>query len=224
MTETPADDGAITVADLSVGFSHPERREILHDVNVRIEHGQSAALVGPSGCGKTSLLRCLVGLLTPSAGSILLGGTDPYQISTSERRRLLATTIGYIPQRPSLIRHANAIDNVLIGGIGGTRQSRRDRRERALEIMGELDIAALRRSYPTELSGGQMQRVCVARALMASPLFVLADEPTSSVSRLTAEQVLNCIVTHASTVVVATHDPHVHERMSLRLEVNQWQV
>lgn len=223
MTIDQVAKGRVTAEAISLGFRAPVETTLLCEVKFDVAEGAFVGLVGPSGCGKTSLLLCLAGLFAPLSGKILVQDIDLYNTTKAQRRDLLARSIGLIPQQPHLVRHANALDNVLLGGLGAGNHSKRERRSRALELMAEPGVGELAKRYPSELSGGQSQRVCVARALMADPAIVLADEPTASVSGDAAQRVLNCLESRSHTTIVATHDPAVIERTETSLKVTHWQ-
>ncbi len=152
--------------------------------------GEFVGLQGRSGCGKTTFLHCLAGLILPEQGTIEMGGIVINHLGESARDRWRARHLGYIPQTFHLLQGLTAIENVLLGmSFGGLHPHR----GKALEILGEVGLSRHARHYPRQLSVGQQQRVAVARALVAAPQLVLADEPTGSLDLRHAEAAMDLI-------------------------------
>jgi putative ABC transport system ATP-binding protein len=181
----------------------------LRGVNLQIETGQRIALMGPSGCGKSTLLGLLSGLDRPTSGTVVLAGTDLNRCTRSGLAQLRRTTVGYIPQNPSLLPMLTVEENVELPMVllGLDTDLRRARVHTLLEMVG---IGAKRHALPEELSGGQQQRVSVARALAARPRLILADEPAGSLDTATARAVLRLIADSAtaaqSALLLVTHE------------------
>lgn len=179
----------------------------LTDVSLQVARGSFVALTGPSGGGKTTLLSILGALDRPSAGVAMLSGTDLVRASDAERARL-RRRLGFVFQSSPMLRGLAAWENATYPLVPmGT--SRASRRARAVELFARVGLDALLEKKPEELSGGELQRVGIARALVAEPEAVLADEPTSHLDRFNAEAVtrlLEEIHAAGATVVVATHD------------------
>ncbi|WP_239025181.1 sulfate/molybdate ABC transporter ATP-binding protein [Rhodoligotrophos defluvii] len=162
---------AVTVEGVRKSFGDTPA---LHDVSLAIRPGELIALLGPSGSGKTTLLRILGGLDEPSGGRVLFGDEDALRLSVQERN------VGFVFQHYALFRHMTVLDNVAFGlkvRPGGTRPSRRDIRERALNLIRLVQLEGFEKRYPAQLSGGQRQRVALARALAIEPRILLLDEP-----------------------------------------------
>jgi putative ABC transport system ATP-binding protein len=189
------------------GLSVPAVRNVSFD----IRRGEILAIMGPSGSGKSTLMN-MIGLLDlPTEGSICLEGADIADLSENRRSELRARSIGFVFQSYNLLARHNAIENVALPlvycGVG--RKQRTLLAEQSLEAVGMLHRA---RHYPRQLSGGEQQRIAIARALIASPLIVLADEPTGALDSRTGTEIvaLLCSLNGAGqTVVMITHDPGV---------------
>jgi len=170
--------------------------------------GSLAILLGPSGCGKTTLLSCLGGILSPSAGRIEFGDVD---ITALDRHGLSAyrrDTVGIVFQAFNLVPSLTAIENVMVP-MRAARMSRHDAHQRAEELLTRVDLQDRMKHRPADLSGGQQQRVAVARAIALDPRLILADEPTAHLDFIQVEEVLRLIrelTEDDRVVVVATHD------------------
>ncbi|MCS6971948.1 MAG: sulfate ABC transporter ATP-binding protein [Turneriella sp.] len=146
----------------------------LDSVSITVQHGELLALLGPSGCGKTTLLRTIAGLEFPDSGVIRFDGVDVRELSARERN------VGFVFQHYALFRHMTIFDNVAFGlkvRRGKERLSKKEIRERVMELLSLVQLANLETRYPHELSGGQRQRVALARALAVQPRVLLLDEP-----------------------------------------------
>lgn len=185
------------------------RVEALKGVDLAVRPGDLWAIMGPSGAGKTTLLTIL-GLVTePSEGRLLIDGEDIYGGRQPDLARFRREKTGFIFQSPNLIPFLTAKENVLLplnlAGIHG-----RPAEERALELLDYLDIAERADLYPNQLSGGEQQRVSIARALANSPRIILADEPTASLDTDRALSVMHLLRQasreHNTAVLVVTHD------------------
>lgn len=184
--------------------------------------GEHAALLGPSGSGKSTLLHLLAGLLTPTAGTIVVPGRDLTRATEAERDHYRATTVGYVFQDFNLIDGYSAVENVVVGlGLAGV--AARERPERARQALERLGLGDRARHTPRKLSTGERQRVALARAVAHRPALLLADEPTAHLDRTRAEAALGLLRSTAqemgAILLVATHDPWVYERFERRIEV-----
>jgi putative ABC transport system ATP-binding protein len=184
----------------------------LRGASVSIRSGEILAVMGPSGSGKSTLLHCLAGILVPDAGEVRFAGRRIDQVPEGERSRLRRDRFGFVFQFGQLVPELSALENValplLLAGI---------RRPRALtqaaEWFARLDLDGLEQRRSGELSGGQAQRVALARGLVARPEVLFADEPTGSLDSLTGEHVMDLLSSAAraygTTVVLVTHEPRV---------------
>jgi putative ABC transport system ATP-binding protein len=179
------------------------------DVSVSICPGEFVGLVGPSGSGKTTMLAMLAGLLTPTQGSIMIGGSELAQMSEAERTRFRREKIGFTFQANNLVPYLTVQENVELM-LKLNHQFNKAGKERAQEILERLGLGDRLRSLPSQLSGGQQQRVAIARALVHNPNIVLADEPTASLDTERAFQVVETFagLIHAQKLagIMVTHD------------------
>ncbi len=183
----------------------------LRGVDLDIHAGEFVAIMGPSGSGKTTLLNCLSGLDEIDGGQVLVEGADIHAMADARRTEHRARSMGFIFQAYNLIPVLSAVENVelplLLTGVRP-----RDARARARDMLDRVGLAARHDHRPNELSGGEQQRVAVARALVAEPAIVWADEPTGNLDSHMATAVLELLqeVHQAGqTIVVVTHDPWI---------------
>ena len=204
-----------------------ETLSILRNLGMTIEEGEMVALVGPSGAGKSTLLH-LVGLLdTPTSGSITLKGEDVSALDDKARTELRRQEIGFIYQFHHLQPEFSALENVMVPQmIAG--MSKKDARDHAAALLSGLGLADRLEHRPSRLSGGEQQRVSIARALINKPSLILADEPTGNLDPGTSEQVFDMLVkTVRQTGVgalIATHNLDLADRMDRVLEMKMGQV
>jgi len=194
----------------------------LRGIEMSVEAGEFVALVGPSGSGKSTLMAILGCLDSPTAGSYRFDGERVDGLSGSALARIRNEKIGFVFQNYNLLPKASVARNVelpmLYAGVG-----RRERRERAMELLERVGIAEKARQLPAALSGGQRQRVAVARALANHPKMLLADEPTGALDSKTGHEVLALFQDlHAAgnTVVLVTHDPAIAALAQRRVEIH----
>ncbi len=184
----------------------------LHGVSLEIHRGEMLAIMGPSGCGKTTFLNCFSGLDDITRGAVRLEGVDIHRMPDDQRSAYRARRTGFVFQSYNLLPVFSAVENVelplLISGVPA-----KEARERAIRILGELGLGDRVHHRPSELSGGQQQRVSLARALVARPAIVWADEPTGNLDEEGSRQVTQLLRElnrqYEQTIVVVTHDPEV---------------
>ncbi len=188
--------------------------EALKDVNMVVAPGEVVGLIGPSGSGKSTLLKCLGAVIEPTAGRMILGGETIYDGSWKipDLRALRRDRIGFVFQAPYLIPFLDVTDNVaLLPMLSGRPNA--EARARAVELLEALDVGHRARAQPSELSGGEQQRVSIARALANRPPVILADEPTApldSERALAVIRMLNQMATQYQTaIIVVTHDEKI---------------
>ena len=183
----------------------------LVDLDLRIRPGEFLAVMGPSGSGKTTLLNCLSGLDTLSGGRVIVEGLDIHNLSDAKRTRHRAERMGFIFQAFNLISVFTAAENVELPLLLAGRTPA-DARRRAEETLERVGLGHRKNHRPNELSGGEQQRVTIARALAGRPAIVWADEPTGNLDSETAASVLdllNELNSEGLTVVLVTHDPAI---------------
>ena len=181
---------------------------ILDDITLQIPEKQMVAIVGPSGSGKSTLLGLIAGLDKPTSGSIKLGGIEITTMPESQMARYRRQKIGYIFQSFHLIPTLTALENVAVPlELNGDL----DAKKRAAELLAAVGLQDRQSHYPVQLSGGEQQRVAVARAFSCRPPILLADEPTGNLDSATGRQVIDLLLSlnrdHGSTLVLVTHDP-----------------
>ncbi|MBO2455189.1 ABC transporter ATP-binding protein [Actinomadura barringtoniae] len=182
----------------------------LDDLDLTVRSGELVAVMGPSGSGKTTLLNCLSGLDEIDGGHVLVEGNDLFEMSDHARTEHRARSMGFIFQSYNLIPVFTAVENVelplLLVGVPAE-----EARERAVAMLGRVGLAHRERHRPNEMSGGEQQRVTVARALVARPAIVWADEPTGNLDSAMAAQIMDLLrqlnADDGQTIVLVTHDP-----------------
>jgi len=186
--------------------------QALRGVSLTIESGEFTALVGPSGSGKTTLLQLIGCLDLPTSGQVLINGKDVSQLNRNQRADMRRGTIGFIFQFFALIPTLTAYENIemplLLNG-----HSAAERRQRIMQLLESIDLSDRAAHRPDQLSGGEQQRVAVARALATKPALILADEPTANLDTPNGAQVMETMLRlnqeTGVTFVFATHDPRV---------------
>lgn len=187
--------------------------DILCDIELRCERGQTLAIVGASGSGKSTLLSIIAGLDTPSRGTVHLAGQDMFAISEDDRAGVRAQQIGFVFQSFQLLGNLTALENVMLPlELAG----RRDARAAAKRMLERVGLSERLGHYPRVLSGGEQQRVALARAFVVEPAVLLADEPTGSLDFANGEAVMALMFElnreQGTTLVLVTHDPLVAAR------------
>ena len=197
---------------------------MLQGVNLEISPGEFLALMGPSGSGKTTLLNLIGGLDTPTEGSIEVNGVDISRLGGAALARWRSQNIGFVFQLYNLLPVLTAERNVELPLLL-TRLSKAQRRkhvEIALRVVGLSDRA---KHYPRQLSGGQEQRVGIARAIVTDPTLLLCDEPTGDLDRKAGDEILDLLQAlnreHGKTIIMVTHDPHAAERATQVLHLEK---
>lgn len=194
----------------------------LDGVDIVVEAGESVAVMGPSGSGKSTLLHCLAGVLVPDGGVVALDGLRIDKMGERRRSALRRTRFGFVFQDGQLLPELPADENVALPlMLGGA--SRRESVARAREWLGRLGLSGMESRRPGGLSGGQEQRVAVARALVIGPSVVFADEPTGSLDQKTGHETMDLLVRsttgHNAALIVVTHDPEVARHCHRTVEV-----
>jgi len=228
MVRLTAENGLVSlirVRDLDKTYIRgAEEIHVLQGLNLDVDAGEFVAFMGPSGSGKTTLLNLLGGLDLPSAGTISVAGDEITRMSARKLTAWRARHVGFVFQMYNLLPVLTAFQNVelplLLTRLSGS--ERRQHVEAALQVVG---LADRMHHYPRQLSGGQEQRVGIARALVADPTFLLCDEPTGDLDRKSADDVLALLATLAraykKTILMVTHDPLAAARADVVLHLEK---
>ncbi|HZZ92734.1 MAG TPA: ABC transporter ATP-binding protein [Usitatibacter sp.] len=193
---------------------------ILHDVGFAIRAGEAVAILGASGSGKSTLLGLLAGLDVPSRGRVWIGGEDLFALDEDGRAQLRGRMVGFVFQSFQLLPALTALENVMLplelsGGA--------DAAGRARHVLERVGLAERLGHYPRQLSGGEQQRVAVARAFVTEPRLLFADEPTGNLDSATGEQVIELLFEmnreRGTTLVLVTHDADLARRCDRRLHI-----
>ena len=201
-----------------------EKIDVLQGLDVEVGRGEFLALMGPSGSGKSTLLNLIGGLDRPTSGAIEVGGVRIDRLSDAKLTAWRARQVGFVFQLYNLLPALTAERNVelplLLTPL--SRARRRQQVATALELVGLADRA---RHYPRQLSGGQEQRVGIARAIVTDPTLLLCDEPTGDLDRRSGDEILDLLGAlhrdHGKTIVMVTHDPHAAERAARVLHLDK---
>jgi putative ABC transport system ATP-binding protein len=206
---TPPPGSLLTAQDLRKTYGPTVA---LDGAEFSIHPGEIVAVMGPSGSGKSTLLHCLAGIVPPDSGSILYNGREMAGMSDAERSLLRRSEFGFVFQFGQLVPELTCVENVALPmRLSGT--SRKEAERTALSWMERLEVDDLARKRPGEISGGQGQRVAVARALVTNPRVLFADEPTGALDSLNGERVMELLTEAArstnAAVVLVTHEARV---------------
>ena len=214
---------SLIVDNVTKGYSlGGERLEVLRGVSLRMQSGESLAIVGPSGCGKSTLLHILGTLDFPDAGTVKVADTDPFQLSESELAAFRNSQIGFIFQDHHLLPQLSVLENVLVPALARGTTTAEDR-DRAMDLLRRVELEDRVGHLPGELSGGQKERVAIARSLFRKPALLLADEPTGNLDRRTAELMTELLLDmqkqNDAMLIAVTHSDSLAKSMSRRAEL-----
>ncbi len=220
-----SEQALVQVRNVQKNFTRgSERIEVLKGVNLEIPKGDFLALMGPSGSGKTTLLNLMGGLDAPTGGEVDVAGVRISALNGGQLSRWRSENIGFVFQLYNLLPVLTAERNVELPLLL-TRLPKAERRKRvgiALKVVGLADRA---RHYPRQLSGGQEQRVGIARAIVTDPTLLLCDEPTGDLDRKAGDEILDLLQAlnrdHGKTIVMVTHDPHAADRARRTLHLDK---
>ena len=207
----------------SYGVGTPVEMEVLHGIDLTLQHGEFAALIGPSGSGKTTLLN-LIGLLDqPNGGQLFIEGQETSELNEAELTRLRGRAIGFVFQYHHLLPAFTALENVLMPILVARGRPDDDMVTTADSLLEKMDLAPWRDHMASDMSGGQQQRVAIARALAMHPVLLLADEPSGNLDTKAADGVFNLLrdvnETVGTTFLIVTHDPRLAQRCDRIIEL-----
>jgi ABC-type lipoprotein export system ATPase subunit len=195
---------------------------VLCDLELRVDAGESVAIVGPSGCGKSTLLNIIGALDRVDAGTVQVAGRDIAGLDEKALAAFRNETVGFIFQLHHLLPQCTILENVLVPTLAQTGATAKAR-ERAEKLLGAVGLSHRLAHRPAQLSGGERQRAAVARALINSPKLLLADEPTGALDRVNAARLADLLVelnkTEGGALIMVTHAPDLAQRMGRVLEL-----
>ncbi|MCX7986256.1 MAG: ABC transporter ATP-binding protein [Bacteroidales bacterium] len=214
----------IAVKDIRKHFGH---LEVLKGINLTIEKGEVVTIVGPSGAGKTTLLQIMGTLLKPDAGEVMLDGINPFLLKEEELSNFRNTKIGFVFQFHHLLPEFTALENVFIPALI-KKTNRKQAEKRAKELLALMGLSNRENNKPSELSGGEQQRVAVARALMNEPAIVLADEPSGNLDMKNKKELHELFFSLREkldqTFVIVTHDSELAEMSDRKIHLVDGQI
>lgn len=200
------------IRTLGVMHEYEKSEPVLSDIELSVRAGEMLALTGASGRGKSTLLFIIGLLLRPTRGSVMVGGVDTAGLTDRQRSLLRADMFGYLFQEAALDPGRTVLANVTEPSLYSRSRSRSRSREVALGLLGALEVELRADAFPSQVSGGQAQRIGLARALVLHPPIIIADEPTSSLDEESAAVVIGAMRAHAragNAIIVASHDRRV---------------
>src|SRR5580765_8167895 len=220
----------LEISEISKQYTTPRGPlTVLNGVSLSMKRGEAAAIMGPSGVGKSTLLYIVGGLEPPTSGHITLDGSDPHRLGEKQLAEFRNRKVGFLFQDHCLLPQCSVLENVLIptlvaSNVAGSAADNRDRAEqRARALLAQVGLKERMDHRPGELSGGEQQRVAMARALIREPLLLLCDEPTGNLDRDSAETVAAMLFdlhrSQQTILIVVTHNPELAAKFPLRLEL-----
>ncbi|MEK3904608.1 ABC transporter ATP-binding protein [Paenibacillus sp. FSL R7-0179] len=192
-----------------------EKATVLNGVDADITEGEFVAVMGPSGSGKTTLMFALSGMDEITEGTVKFGDTELSGLGESRLADLRRTRMGFIFQQPTMLRNLNLMDNIMLPAVQDGKRNTAELVEKAAHLMIQTGIAGLENRRTTEVSGGQLQRAGICRALINTPEILFADEPTGALNSKTAEEIMELLVAinqAGTAIMLVTHDTRVAAR------------
>jgi ABC-type lipoprotein export system ATPase subunit len=211
----------ISIKNISKSFTGNKKINVLKKINYSFTKGKIYSLVGPSGSGKSTLLNILSMIDKPTTGSLFIGSTSVNFNDNAKNDKIRSSKIGIIYQQNNLLPDFTALENVYLAGLALTNDKKNsiDRAKKIIKIMG---LSSRETHFPSELSGGEMQRIAMARALINEPEIILADEPTGSIDHTTAKEVFNVLYNLKNKnrlIIYATHNRFFANMADCKLEM-----
>jgi len=211
----------ISLKNISKSFSKNKKINVLKKINYSFKKGKIYSLVGPSGSGKSTLLNILSMIDKPTNGSLIIGNTPVNFNDNTKNDKIRSNKIGIIYQQNNLLPDFTALENVYLAGLALTNDKKNsiNRAKKTIKIMG---LSSRESHFPSELSGGEMQRIAMARALINEPEIILADEPTGSLDHTTAKEVFNVLYNLKNKnrlIIYATHNRFFANMADCKLEI-----
>jgi lipoprotein-releasing system ATP-binding protein len=207
--------------------TNSEEIVVLDSVSFTLQAGENMAIVGPSGAGKSTLLQILGTLDQPTSGSVQVAGMDPFQLSENQQAKFRNERIGFIFQDHHLLPQWNVLENTLLPALANGKP-RREHQERAVSLLERVGLSHRLGHLPSQLSGGERERVAVARALLLKPAVVLADEPTGNLDQQSADTVAQLLLEvpkeENTVLIVVTHSTTLADQMQKCFELRLGQL
>jgi len=215
----------LIVRDVCKIYPNPSQDVVVLDhLNLELNRGENLAIMGPSGAGKSTLLQILGALDTPTSGSIELGGKNPFALNEKEQARFRNEQIGFVFQDHHLLPQWNVLENTLLPALAFGKPTAAHH-DRAAQLLDRVGLKHRMNHLPSQLSGGERERVAVARALLLKPTLVLADEPTGNLdsdnAKIVGELLLEVPKEQDAILIVVTHSRELAQRMSRCLELRR---
>ena len=211
----------ISIRNISKSFSNNKKVTVLKKINYSFAKGKIYSLMGPSGSGKSTLLNILSMIDKPTTGSLLIGNNTIDFNDNADNDKIRSKKIGIIYQQNNLLPDFTALENVYLAGLALS-NDKKNSIEKAKKIIKKMDLSSRQYHYPSELSGGEMQRIAMARALINEPEVILADEPTGSLDHKTAKEVFSVLYNLKNKnrlIIYATHNRFFANMADCKLEI-----
>ena len=189
-----------------------KKGDILKNISFEIHEGEMAAVMGPSGSGKSTLLYNISGMDQPDAGKVILGKTEITGLNEDEKADLRLRRMGFVFQQMNVLDNLNIIDNIVLPAVHADRKRKKECYKKAEGLMDGLHIRNLAQRRVNEVSGGQLQRVCICRSMMMNPEIIFADEPTGALNQTAATEVIEAFLRmnrEGATIMMVTHDSRI---------------
>ena len=204
-----------------------EQRIVLDEVSVEINEGEFVAVMGPSGSGKSSLLFALSGMDKVDGGKVVFDGKELSSASENELSEIRRTQMGFVFQQPTMLKNLNILDNIILTSIHDNKKNAAKIVEKAEALMERVGISELEQRDTAQVSGGQLQRAGICRALMNSPKIIFGDEPTGSLNSKSAQEIMDLLSTinaDGTAVMLVTHDVKVAARTNRIMFMHDGQI
>ncbi len=219
----------LELININKNYTSPEHSlHVLKNIHIKIEQGEFVAIMGPSGSGKSTLLGIAAGLDRADTGDVVLDSVKMSLLSEDELAKLRANKVGFIFQNFQLIRTLNAIENVSLPLIISSKLNEKEIKQKAMTLLEKVSLEHRMTHFPSQLSGGEEQRVAIARSFINNPKILFADEPTGNLDSKNGNAVMDMLVSlnkeNNSTLIIVTHDPKVAALADRILEMENGEI
>ena len=204
----------LEINNLIKSFNNNEEKAttVLKDISFQVQAGEFLTVMGPSGSGKSTLLYCVSGMDSIDSGQVVLDGQEISDLSEEEASKLRLIKMGFIIQSPTMLKNLNIIDNIVLPAFKNGKEDKKAIYEKARELMEATSIGSLTERTINKVSGGELQRASICRAMINQPAIIFGDEPTGALNSKTSLEIINLlkkINDKGSTIILVTHDPKV---------------